>query len=160
MSCGASLVCLQDMDCKLESIYSILDDIKLALGGASSGGLSYDTYQTWARIKKGASTWYEQTLTFAGSTMTVQLDLPVGQILNDIVLIFDDATSRDFQMRAYTNPADGMYAQIRSETSNTGTDYRACSIREKFPINSRLELYFANYTVSKRCKITIQADDI
>ena len=92
--------------------------------------------------------------------MTVQLDLPTGQILNDIVLIFDDATSRDFQMRAYSNPADGMYAQIRSETSNTGTDYRACSIREKFPINSRLELYFANYTVGKRCKITIQADDI
>ncbi len=160
------MVC-SEVACMLQKSYDLkvlevakLTEIVSKLSVAE--GYIFDTWQTWARSQKEKSLWYEQTIAFpdpvATPTTTIQLDFQNAQTLNSIILNFDDGTAKDVQIRAYTNPADGLYALIRKLTTNTSPDLRETEINEKYLLNSRIEFYFANYTQGKRCKITVQAD--
>lgn len=143
----------------LGKINDTLLEIKSAIGPRFSGSF-HDIYQNWDRKRVNQSWWYEQTITFAGSTLNVNLDFPQASLLNYVVMIFNDGTSKDFSIRVLTTPSDGYYAEVRTETSNTGTDYRTCKLEEKYPTAARLQINFSNYTVGKIVKITVQADDV
>ena len=148
-----------ELACKLQYIFDVLKSIDTSLIPTFSGSFQ-DIYQNWTRKRINRSWFYEQTVIFAGSTMTVNLDFPQASNLNYVVMMFGSAVSRDFAIRMYMNPNDTLYAEIRTGTGNTGTDYRTCKLEEKYPTAARLQLYFANYTPGESVKIVVQADDI
>ena len=148
-----------ELSCMLNKLNDTLTIISTRQNPTFSGTVE-DTVGNWTRKHNNTAWFFEQTVTFAGSTMNVNLDFPQALKLGWITLVFNDATVRTFSINHYMNPNDTYYSQIRQESADTSLNYRISDINEIYPINARLQFAFSVYTVGKTCKISVQASDI
>lgn len=123
--------------------------------------VGYRTYGIWEEKRgSGYEITYEHTETYAGTTTTLNLDFQTQVMLKRIEQIWNDGTSKDFQLRMYSNFAENSYySLLKDETGNTETseidEYNFC-----YPAGSRLQIYFSSYTAAKICKIIVAIEEL
>lgn len=120
-----------------------------------------DTFGDWKRTKVNKTYFFEQTITFAGSTMTVDLNLPSSFQLNRIEQVFSDTTARDFDERVFTIPGSSAYIELKTVLADVSlNNYTQLGNEYKYPATSKLQIYYANFTVGKTVIIKIQLDEL
>ena len=131
-------------------------------------------YDSWTVIGVGKSWFLERLVTFAGTTITVNLDLllaikalqkktvlPDAFQLNRITQIFNDATSKSFSVRLYDNPACSDFVELDTQTGNTATSRLMQGGTEyKYPAEFRVQLYYSDFVIGKTVRIRVQVDEL
>lgn len=116
---------------------------------------------SWTWVRKGKAHFFYQLVTFAGSTMNIDLTLPFVFQLNRITQVFNDATAKDFDIRVYEDPAIDAYASLLNATGNTSTSVVTQRGEEyRFETNARIRLYYSNFTADKTVRIRIQVNEL
>lgn len=93
--------------------------------------------------------------------MTINLDFPRAIQLNRVEQKFNDATARDISVRHYSDPSSTVYVEYLNLAADVSTNKIIQAGNEyKYGRNSRLQLYYANFTAGKTVEITVQADEL
>lgn len=104
---------------------------------------------------------YEQIVTYAGSTMEINLDFQVNVMLNRIEMISSDNTAKGFEWRAYTDyNHDSYYNLIGKGIANQTTRILQMYEKEFMPAGSRIQFYFDNFTAGKTNKIIVGVEEV
>lgn len=137
-----------------------LQELELLKKIADEAPYFEDQTQGWNRKQKGKTVIYEQTITYAGSTQSVELAFEKMVQVNLITLVWNDGTSKDYYIRAY--PArSAYYATVDYATSSTDTDtiIQTGNEYDLMP-GAKLQFYFENYTAGKICQITVHTEEL
>jgi hypothetical protein len=104
---------------------------------------------------------YEQIVTYAGSTMTLNLDFPVNAMLNRIEMISSDNTAKTYEIREYTDyNRDSYYNLLKSSTANQDTRWFRDYQNHFMPAGSRIQFYFSSFTAAKTIKLIVATEEI
>jgi hypothetical protein len=117
----------------------------------------------WTVKKTGKEYTFEQTLTYTGSTATVNLQFDRRMSVKRIDQIWDDATAKDIDVRIYSDASSVLYAVLLNATTNTDTSKITSALTESelsFAPNGKLQFVYANNTVAKICKIVVIAEEL
>ena len=147
-------LCLQELDFLKE----ISNSLKILTGPNSE---FRGTIGNWSYRKVGRSWFFEQVVTYAGATQSIDVDFPNAIQLNRIEQVCNDATARDFSVRVFTDPALAYYIELDNQAANTALNRVIQAGAEyKYPAGSRLRLYYSNFTVGKTVTIRVQVDEL
>ncbi|KPQ42201.1 MAG: hypothetical protein MPEBLZ_03251 [Candidatus Methanoperedens nitroreducens] len=142
----------------LKSIDKSLKEIKDAL---SIDNHERGSYQGWDYYRIGKSLFFIQTLTYAGATMTLNLDFTKAVQMNRLEQVWNDATARDLSLRMYSNASNSAYVELDNAAANTALNrIIQAGIEYKYTAGSRLQFYYSNFTVGKTVTIVVQADEL
>jgi hypothetical protein len=128
------------------------------INGHSIGSRSYGG---WAE-KRGAGyeVTYERTETYSGTTLILDLDFATQAMLKRIELMWNDATSKDYEIRVFSDfNNSSLYSLIKKETGNTETS-EITFMDFVYPPGARVQLYFENYTAGKICKVLVAMEEL
>ncbi len=123
--------------------------------------IGYRSVGVWDEKRGGGyDVTYEHTETYVSTTTNINLDFNTQVIIKRIELIWDDATAKGYELRAYSDKDNSpYYSLLKKETGNTDT---RDILRYDFvyPAGSRLQFYFDNYTPGKICKILVAIEEL
>lgn len=112
----------------------------------------------WNYLFIGKSLFFNQTLTFSGTTVTLNIDFPKAVTLNRLFMSFNDATAKDFDIRIYAIPGT-YYVSINTKTGDINTS--VVDLTDiKIGAFGRISIVFSNYTAGKITSIDVQADEL
>ncbi len=115
----------------------------------------------WSFLHVGKSWFYEKVVTYNGSANTQDLDFPVSVQINRIEQVWNDATTKDFSVRLYTDPGLAYYVELDTQTGNTATSrVLQLGTEYKYPSGARLRIYSGTNTNAKTDTIRVQVDEL
>lgn len=118
-------------------------------------------FDGWKMKQVGKSYFFDQLVTFTGTTMNINLILPFAFQLNRSEQIFSDATARDFEIQVYSDPSQTAYASLLNSAGNIATSVVAQRGSEyQYPANSKIIHYYANFTAGKTVRIRVQVTEL
>lgn len=112
----------------------------------------------WTVKTIGKSVTYEQTITYTGTTLTVNRDFPVGIAVKRIDQIWSNATAKDINVRLYSDVSSPYYSQLKTATGDTNTSVVLSPTTDgelMFPAAGRIQFYYTNFTAGNVIKIVI-----
>lgn len=123
--------------------------------------VGYRDYGIWQEKRGGGyDVTYEHTETYAGTTTTLNLDFTTQVMIKRIELIWNDTTTKDYELRMYSDFLNSSYySVIKKETGNTETS-DITFLDFVYPAGSRLQFYFSSYTVGKINKILVAIEEL
>ncbi len=152
MGCPKAIELLQSIDATLKYLQRAYV-IPISIRGREVGG--------WTFEKAGKSHFFERVVTFAGTTMSIDLDFPKSVQLNRVEQVFNDATARDFSIRVFTDPSLSYYIELDTQAASTALNRVVqAGLEYKYPSGSRLRLYYSSFTVGKTVTIRVQVDEL
>lgn len=124
--------------------------------------VGYRVYGQWTEKRSvNFQVLYEQIVTYAGSTMTLNLDFQANVMLNRIEMISSDNTAKTFEIREYTDyNADSYYNLLKSSTANQDTRWFRSYDNHFMPAGSRIQFYFSGFTAAKTIKLIVATEVI
>ncbi len=141
---------LSSINENIKAVLKALTDIEEIHKGVRDG---------WNYEYKGKSWMYNRTVTYEGTTQTINLDFLKTLQLNRIEQIWNDATAKDFSVRI--SPVITYFTELDTQTANTGTSRIVQLGNEyKYPGGSRLQFYYSTYTVGKIVTLRVQVDEL
>ena len=145
-----------------ERIIELLESIDHRLKtGKEIGSFRGRNSEGWTTMQVGKSWFFERTITYTGAAQTIDLNISHAFQLNRIEQIWNDATSRDFSIRIFTDPSLVHYVELDTQTSNTALNrIIQAGIEYKYVAGSRLRFYFTNTTLNKTDTVRIQLDEL
>lgn len=156
-----TLQIINGLDSVFSQMLSRLDTIDQNIKKLTDGLYERGNLMGWTYYKKGKRRIYEQTVTYTGSAQTVNLDIECMFQLDLVVQIWNDATARDFSVRMFTDPSSTAYMELDAQTVNTALNRVSQGGPEyTYPPASRLQMYYANTTAAKTCKVTVMLSEI
>lgn len=154
----------EDLIIKLSNIESHLQDLHKTMQVQFDnvyGRISTYISQAdlWTVKQTGKSYFYERLVTFTGTAMDIDLNLPYPSQLNRIEQIFNDTTARDFEIRIYNSVDPAVYTTLVSDVTNTGLN-RVSYIEYKYETGTRIRIHYENITTGSTVRIKIQVDEL
>jgi hypothetical protein len=124
--------------------------------------VGYRKYGNWDEKRSvNFQVMYEQIVTYAGSTMTLNLDIPVNVMLHRIEMISSDNTAKSYEIREYTDwNNDSNYNLLKASTANQITRWFKPYSNHFIPAGSRIQFYFSSFTAAKTNKIIVAVEEI
>lgn len=115
----------------------------------------------WTYLHVGKSWFYEKVVTYDGNANTQDIDFPVSVQINRIEQVWNDATTKDFSVRVFTNPSLSSYVELDTQTGNTATSrILQLGLEYKYPTGARLRIYSGTNTNTKTDTIRVQVDEL
>lgn len=114
----------------------------------------------WTITKIGKHLFIGKSLAYSAASSTHDINFPRAVEIKSVSQIWNDATAKDFAVRACTNPVTADYVNIDTATANTDTDTFIQDINLKLPPGGQLRISYANCTVAKIVNIVIQVDEL
>jgi hypothetical protein len=104
---------------------------------------------------------YEQIITYAGTTMTINLDFLVNVMLRRAEMIHSDNIAKTYEIRYYSDyNHDSNYNLLKASTANQDTRWFQGYENLFMPAGSRVQLYFSGFTAGKTNKVIIGVEEI
>jgi len=123
---------------------------------------NYD-WGIWAASRAGKSITYKYQETYSGAPgpITRQLLLEGYCQVNRIDQIWNDATAKDCEIRAFSEASNTYYSLLQDLAGNTSTSETLQLGQEyKYPMGGRLDFVHENFTNGKIMKIIVQVDEL
>ena len=115
----------------------------------------------WEYLHIGKSWFFHKIVTYTGAANTCDLSFPISFQINRVEQVWNDATTKDFSIRMFSNPANSAYIELDTQTGNTYTsEILQLGTEYKYPAGSRLRIYSATNTDTKTDTIEIQIDEL
>jgi hypothetical protein len=123
--------------------------------------IGYRQYGLWDEKRgSGYEVTYEHTVTYSGSTYTINLDFPNQTMIKRFEMTWwnagaVDTTSKDYEIRVFSDfNNDSYYSVLKKSVGNTESSDITFS-DFVYPAGSRLQLFFENYTTTRVMKILV-----
>lgn len=173
MGCPESLQILRNVQALLQSMSQSLQMLPQILSSnlnkpapvqatSEYGTLNNWVYEKVTSITGKVSWFYEQQVTYVGTTQSVNLDFPRAMKVNLVEQIWNDASSKTFAIRKYSNPSTvtNPYSTVQTVAADVETDRILVIDDFKMSAGSRLQFYYSSYTAAKIVTIRVQADEL
>ena len=118
-------------------------------------------FSGWTYEKNGKTAVYNRVLTLTGSTIEVELPFSEAVQLNRVEQYFNTSNARTFNVRMYSNLDPSAYADLDTQSGNTGTSRVVQFGAEyKYPSATKLVIDYSSYTADDKAIIQIQVDEL
>ncbi len=151
--------CLEEIGI-LNRIATSLNNIYLWLTGQLASPTTRGTVNGWNYLRVGKSWFYERTVTYDGNANTQDIDFLKSVQLNRIEQIWNDATTKDFSVRVFSDTMIS-YVELDTQAGNTATSrVLQLGAEYKYPAGARLRIYSGTNTNAKTDTIRVQVDEL
>lgn len=121
-----------------------------------------DNHFLWKHAQKGIHHFYSYQKVLAATSGGYILDLPEFMRLHHIRLVFDDTTSKDYDVQVQDDPSNALYCSVKKAASDTNTSILILpsELNLQLETSSRISIVLANATIGKVIRIIIQLDEL
>lgn len=152
--------CLEELSW-LERIAGSVQNLYLYFTGQISTPSFSGNHDGWTFLHVGKSWFYSKVVTYDGNANTQDISFPRAVQLNRIEQIWNDATTKDFSVRVFSDPGNAAYVELDTQTGNTATSrILQLGVEYKYPGGSRLRIYSGTNTNAKTDTIRVQVDEL